>query len=309
MTGLLAAALVFGSVFVGCRDIDFGFEKNGGFPGSISIAALADTIAGLPANTAAAPHTVKLERTDITTGGVMGGINTAAANRYVILDLSDCYAPDNTITGSDSFVGYNPGPNDMNVIRNNQYIRGVILPSGLTAIGNYAFSWCDRLTSVTIPNSVTSIGAGAFWVCGGLTGITIPAGVTSIGNSAFYGCSGLTSVTIPGSVETIGDFAFDGCSGLASITIPGSVTSIGIAAFQGCSSLTSVTIPGSVETIGDFAFQGCSSLTSVTFGGSISQGNFYNSPSTFPGDLRAKYLGGGAGTYTRSSGSETWIKQ
>jgi hypothetical protein len=46
-------------------------------------------------------------------------------------------------------------------------------------------------------------------------------------------------------------------------------------------------------------------------GSSISQGNFYDSSDTFPGNLRAAYFaqGGGAGTYTRSSGSETWIKQ
>ncbi len=95
--------------------------------------------------------------------------------------------------------------------------------------------------NTTIPNSVTSIGDWAFSYCEGLTSITIPNSVTSIGKWAFYYCSGLISVTIPNSVTSIGDWAFSYCEGLTSITIPNSVTSIGSRAFYGCSGLTSVT--------------------------------------------------------------------
>ena len=57
----------------------------------------------------------------------------------------------------------------------------------MTNIGNFAFSRCSGLTSITIPNSVTSIGEGAFYLCSGLTSVTIGSGVTSIGNYAFDG--------------------------------------------------------------------------------------------------------------------------
>ena len=151
----------------------------------------------------------------------------------------------------------------------------VVIPDGVTKIGDYAFSCCSSLTSVTIPDSVTSIGNDAFFNCIGLTSITIPDSVMKIGDYAFYGCSGLTSVTIPDSVAKIGDYAFRNCSRLTSVTIPDSVTSIGWSAFSGCSSLTSVTIGNSVTSIGESAFSDCSSLTSVTIPDSVKKISFW----------------------------------
>ena len=147
------------------------------------------------------------------------------------------------------------------------------IPSGVTTIGDYAFSDCDSLTNVTIPDSVTTIGDWTFYRCFSLTSVTIPDSVTSIGNHAFYGCESLTSVTIPDSVTTIGKDAFTGCYSLTSVTIPDSVTTIGYWAFFLCDSLTSVTIPDSVTTICDGAFSMCYSLTSITFEGTVAQWN------------------------------------
>ena len=67
--------------------------------------------------------------------------------------------------------------------------------------GDYAFSCCESLTSVTIPDSVTSICSNAFWDCKSLTSVTIPDSVTSIGANVFYGCESLTDVYYGGSQE------------------------------------------------------------------------------------------------------------
>ena len=181
------------------------------------------------------------------------------------------------------------------------YTGAVTIPSSVhydgktysvTRIGDYAFSWCDGLTSVTIgnnvtaigyqafayssgltsvdiPNSVMTIGKEAFSCCSSLTSVNIPSSVKSLGESAFYGCSSLASVNIPSSVTTINKCTFSGCSGLTSITVPNSVTSIGEQALAGCSGLTFVNIPSRVNTINNGTFSGCSSLTSINIPNSV----------------------------------------
>ena len=102
-------------------------------------------------------------------------------------------------------------------------------------LGDYAFSGCSGLTSLTIPSSVTWIDWSAFSGCSSLTSLTIPSSVTSIGGSAFSGCSGLTSLTIPSSVTSIGNYAFEGCSGLTSIYVYLEKTpKLGTDIFSGC---------------------------------------------------------------------------
>ena len=143
----------------------------------------------------------------------------------------------------------NPENNSYNSGNNNVIIE--------TATGKLIFATKDV---VVIPEGVTSIGNDVFQGRTDLENITIPDSVTSIGEEAFDGCSSLTSVTVPDSVTSIGDYAFSGCTSLTSVTIPDSVTSIGGGAFSGCTSLTSVTIPDSVTSIGGGAFSGVKNI-------------------------------------------------
>ena len=142
------------------------------------------------------------------------------------------------------------------------------IPSSVISLGNYCFSGCSGLTSITILSSVTSLGDGCFSDCSGLTSITIPNTVTSLGDYCFSGCSGLTSITIPSSVTSLGRCCFSG-SGIKAITIPSSVTLLGDGCFSYCSSLTSITIPSSVTSLDSFCFSGCSGLISITIPSSV----------------------------------------
>ena len=112
----------------------------------------------------------------------------------------------------------------------------------ITSIGDYAFSGCSSLTSITIPNSVTNIGHKAFYNTGfyinesnwennvlyvdnylieaknTISGIyIIKPNTRVIADYAFYGCAALTSITIPESVTCIGDEAFSNCTSIESI--------------------------------------------------------------------------------------------
>ena len=165
-----------------------------------------------------------------------------------------------------------------------------IIPNSVNSIGNYAFSDCSGLTSVTIPNSVNSIGVGAFSGCSGLTSVTIPNSVNSIGEYAFSGCSGLTSVTIPNSVTKIDYRAFSNCSSLTSVTIPNSVNSIGVGAFSGCSGLGTFTIEDGQSLI---AFDGAlnnANIEHLYIGRNWSYFNMYGG-SAFPSKTTTVEIG------------------
>ncbi len=121
-------------------------------------------------------------------------------------------------------------------------LTSIIIPDGVTSIGNYAFSNCANLANITIPESVTSIGSYAFSNCANLANISIPESVTSIGSNTFFSCTNLASITIPESVTSIGTYIFRNCANLTSVTIPNSVTSIGNYLFYNCYRLTNITL-------------------------------------------------------------------
>lgn len=120
------------------------------------------------------------------------------------------------------------------------YIRNVIIESGVTTIGSWAFVRCDDLESIEIPDTVTSIGDSAFSGCSSLKAVSLPAGVTNIGTAAFFNCKSLESIVIPDGITSIAELTFCGCKNLTNVSIKKSVTYVGKKAFDGCTRLALV---------------------------------------------------------------------
>ena len=89
-------------------------------------------------------------------------------------------------------------------------------------------------TTVVVPDGVTRIGDRAFYDKRWLTDVTLPDSVLSIGNDAFTDCNYLTSVTMSDSVSVIGSRAFAWCESLTSITIMNEGAVIAPDAFYEC---------------------------------------------------------------------------
>lgn len=139
----------------------------------------------------------------------------------------------------------------------------VVIPEGVTAIGDEAFRDCREITSITIPDSVAHIGDMAFCDCRLLESIVIPDSVTSVGDFLFTRCRNLKSITLSSGLDEIGYAMLEECNSLVNVTIPDNVTRIEKGAFYGCKSLKSITLPEGVTSIGDSVFDGCDNLEEV----------------------------------------------
>ena len=147
-------------------------------------------------------------------------------------------------------------------------VRTVILPEGVTALSNGAFTDANHLAEVVLPDTLTAIGNQAFKGCTSLTAITLPESVTTIGESAFEG-AGLVQIVIPENVTSLGRYSFRDCVSLRNVTLPNTLTVINDRLFAGCTSLTSITLPEGVTTIAEGAFLDCAQLSSINIPKSV----------------------------------------
>lgn len=185
------------------------------------------------------------------------------------------------------------------VIRNCAFYRcyhlsEVILPQGLTHIGDSVFGWCCFET-ITLPDSLQHIGEWAFTNCEQLNAIKIPISLIHLGDNVFRatglkkiicnspnfkyqnGClidikakkliaflSDDSDVDIPDIVTHIGSGAFSG-SNINSVTLPANLTYVGDEAFSWCGSLSYISNPAKLKYIGNSAFYNCERLSAMVF--------------------------------------------
>ena len=135
-------------------------------------------------------------------------------------------------------------------------LESAVLPDSLIEMGMYAFSGCTALFDIEFGSGLSVIPVGAFVGCA-IASLTLPETVTDIYYDAFRGCRELTSVTLPDSVTYLGSSVFAECEALTEVTLPKGLTSIENATFKSCSSLAEVEIPAGVKSIGGSAFEEC----------------------------------------------------
>ena len=115
-------------------------------------------------------------------------------------------------------------------LANNPGLTGVLIPSGITSIGDSPFMNCTNLTNLVVASgnsSYTAVSNVLFnssrtvlkQFPGGLGGsYTVPSTVTNIGTAAFYG-SALKQAVIQSSVKIIGAEAFSFCRALTNLSV------------------------------------------------------------------------------------------
>lgn len=191
----------------------------------------------------------------------------------------------------------------------------LVLPEGLTSIGESAFQGSLGLTGVHLPDSLRSIPSSAFRQCGlyyaemsdnvesiganafasnlfltqikltntmeGATANGLPSHLTELADGAFsstyIGAEGASDLVVPGTVKRLGQGVFSGDRFITSVTLGEGVESIGYGCFSGCLGLTSFTMPDSVTSIEDQLFQDCESLKEVTIGRKLAAGDLAGS--------------------------------
>lgn len=102
----------------------------------------------------------------------------------------------------------------------------VVVPEGVSEIGEGAFRWNGRIKSVKLPESLQKINRYAFAMCGKLEKVDIPDGVVAIDECAFDNCNSITEIALPETLKELNGDAFWGCPKINEIRIPKNVESI-----------------------------------------------------------------------------------
>ena len=105
----------------------------------------------------------------------------------------------------------------------------------LSAIDDYAFCGCTRLSSINVPSTVSTVGS-----------------------YALSGCTGLKNVQMSNNADTINIGTFKDCTSLTAFSNDsGSIQHVNASAFMNCTSLSDGAGPN-YKSIGNYAYANCS---------------------------------------------------
>ncbi|MBR5536670.1 MAG: leucine-rich repeat domain-containing protein, partial [Clostridia bacterium] len=182
-------------------------------------------------------------------------------------------------------------------------IKKVIIGSGVTSVGSYAFSECTALTEVQVAGTVTDVESNAFANCTELQLLKFSGNRPYFGTNAFANVNGEVWYSSSWSVSS--DYGGDitwrrvSASGTCSKNVHWALTTNGTLVILGSgampdyvytlyqsqpwydqrSSITAVEVVGKITAVGQDAFYGCTALKKVTLCDSvisIESDAFYN---------------------------------
>ena len=165
---------------------------------------------------------------------------------------------------------------DNKLVVDDQEVMNLVVPEGVTSIGQWAFYNFNNILSVTLPSTLDTIANGAFEGCGSLQRTNFNGTLAdwcdigfaygwnsnpiAYSRNLYIGGVSLTNLTLPEGILAIKPYAFYGLSTLRSIELPEGLLTIGRGAFWDCAWDLSVNIPSSVTHIEENALYGASTL-------------------------------------------------
>lgn len=195
-------------------------------------------------------------------------------------DVGDCYLVDKVLYSGNSIVYYPASltgdftvPTGVTVLAgafSGATIDTLTLADDTTELVNYALSGLENIKSIVLPEGLTKLGQYVFDGCGAES-ITLPSTLNTLSTYTFAN-SGFKTIELPDNFETIPNYLFSGSAKLESVTFGSKLTEFGTYVFQNCASIETFIAP-SLETIGNYAFVG-SGIKSVTVKAGVKYGTY-----------------------------------
>ncbi|MDE6006966.1 MAG: leucine-rich repeat protein [Muribaculaceae bacterium] len=96
-------------------------------------------------------------------------------------------------------------------------IASISLPNTLESINGYAFRNCTKLSEIVVPEGVTTVGEHCFENCTSLTSVSLPTTLKILENHLFNNCNKLESFVFQPTMETVKEHCFDQCLSLRNL--------------------------------------------------------------------------------------------
>ncbi|MBO5906695.1 MAG: leucine-rich repeat domain-containing protein [Clostridia bacterium] len=141
------------------------------------------------------------------------------------------------------------------------YLSSLLIPEGVSEIGQKVFSQCTNLREITLPTTLEKIGKEAFYNCHRLSSVYISdiasylkidyttkdSNPTYHAGALYINRTALTHLTLPNSISEIKSYALAGLESLIYLNLHTGVTKIAENALCDCTSLVAIYYDGTRE--------------------------------------------------------------